>query len=244
MTERDEQAPKDVHHLHAANVADELLRRYPPSTTGAEDRIETEAAHVIRNLLRAPVDPPRVKMRCKHLKPGETSCGMHNLHCGAPDCMVPVDPPERVSLTDAQKAIADQAGLSHADAVSLLREAGAPERVSEQEPGWYRRVNVQQVSEASATNEYRPWESMGITELAYWKQRYIEARQELGEASALRDELIEALGADDFSPGLDALAGTVRYHEIEDGRWSDLSALYSTLVDIRRRALEDTKEDG
>lgn len=29
-------------------------------------------------------------------------------------------------------------------------------------------------------NEYRPWESMGITELAYWKQRYIEARQELG----------------------------------------------------------------
>lgn len=30
-------------------------------------------------------------------------------------------------------------------------------------------------------NEYRPWESMGISEVAYWKKRYIEARQELAE---------------------------------------------------------------
>lgn len=34
-------------------------------------------------------ESPPVEMVCKHLKPGETSCQMHNLHCSAPACMVP-----------------------------------------------------------------------------------------------------------------------------------------------------------
>jgi len=33
-------------------------------------------------------------------------------------------------------------------------------------------------------NEYRPWESEGITELAYWKKRYLELRHELAETEA------------------------------------------------------------
>ena len=51
------------------------------------------------------------------------------------------------------------------------------------------------------------------------------------------DAILAILGAGEFSPGLDALAGTVRYRHIEDGRWNDLNKLYCLLVDLRQVAL-------
>ena len=47
------------------------------------------------------------------------------------------------------------------------------------------------------------------------------------------ERLREALGRDDFSPGLDALAGVARYGHVEDGRLNDIRRLYSQLVDLR-----------
>lgn len=40
-------------------------------------------------------------------------------------------------------------------------------------------------------NEYRPWESEGITELAYWKKRYLELRHELAETEDQRPKETE-----------------------------------------------------
>lgn len=65
--------------------------------------------------------------------------------------------------------------------------------------------------------------------------------ERVSEASSLREALVKALGADDFSSGLDALAGTVRYHGIEDGRWSDLNVLYNHLVSLQGRVTEHVK---
>jgi len=50
-------------------------------------------------------------------------------------------------------------------------------------------------------------------------------------------ELLGVLGRDGFSPGLDALAGTVRYRRIEDGRWGELNRLYRELVGLRGKLL-------
>lgn len=78
-------------------------------------------------------------------------------------------------------------------------------------------------SEQDDATEYRPWESMGITELAYWKRRYIEAR--MSEASALREALerISAISPESHPYGAGAIEAAQR---------------------IARRALEGTKEEG
>jgi hypothetical protein len=46
----------------------------------------------------------------------------------------------------------------------------------------------------SPENEYRPWESLGVSETEYWKQRYLEARIEAHHATeglrtVVREEL-------------------------------------------------------
>ena len=45
--------------------------------------------------------------------------------------------------------------------------------------------------EGEDKNEYRPWESEGITELAYWKKRYLELRHELAETEDQRPKETE-----------------------------------------------------
>jgi hypothetical protein len=63
------------------------------------------------------------------------------------------------------------------------------------------------------------------------------------EASEETRELLRVLGRNDFSEGLDALAGTVRNRRIEE--WNDLNTLYGRLVDLRSAALRRlSQEEG
>lgn len=45
-------------------------------------------------------------------------------------------------------------------------------------------------------SRYRPWKALGMTEVAYWKRQYLEARKELPD-EALHDAEREVLAAAD-----------------------------------------------